>query len=60
MIFISKSFQTIVFVYIAFFFHYVSDAESSGLPQVSSVYLDIKMIQTLKNDFPGWIISMPR
>ena len=56
MIFNSKSFQTIVFIFIVFFFFFhVSAAVSSDLPQVSSVYLGI----VLKNDFPGWIISMP-
>ena len=57
--FINKSFLTIVFVFI--FFHNVLVAESSGLPQVSSVYLGIEMIQPgksflmfeFKTDFPG-------
>ena len=61
------------------FFPSISAAVSSGLPQVSPVYLGIEMIQpekfiftvwllikqgvqqsNFKNDFPGWIISMPR
>ena len=48
-IFISKSFRTIVFVF--FFFHNVSSAVPSSLPQVSPIYLGIEMIQTGKNDF---------
>ena len=48
MIFISKSFRTIIFIFIAFF-HNVSAAVSSGLPQVSPVYLGIKMIQPGKS-----------
>ena len=62
MIFISKSFQTTVFVFI--FFPNISAAISSGLLQVSPVYLGIEMIQSgksfLKFDFPDWIISMFR
>ena len=50
MIFISKSFRTIVFVFIGFF-HNVSAAVSSGLPQVSPVYLGIEMIQPKKSFF---------
>ena len=60
-IFISKSFRTIVFIIFVFFLN-VSAAASSGIPQVSLVYLGIEMIQPgksfLKFDFPGWIISM--
>ena len=48
MIFISKSFLTIVFIFIVFF-HNVSAAVSSGLPRVSSVYLGIEMIQPKKS-----------
>ena len=48
LIFISKSFRTIVFVFIVFF-HNVSAAVSSGLPEVSLVYLDIEMIQPGKS-----------
>ena len=44
MIFISKGFRAVVFIFIGFF-HNVSAAVSSGLPQVSSVYLGIEMIQ---------------
>ena len=40
MIFISKSFRTIVFVFIVFF-HNVSATASSGLPQMSPVHLGI-------------------
>ena len=46
MIFISKSFRTIVFVFIVLgFFHNVLAAVSSGLHQVSPVYLGIELIQ---------------
>ena len=48
MIFISKSFRTIAFIFIAFF-HNVAAAASSGLHQVSLVYLDIEMIQPGKS-----------
>ena len=48
MIFISKSFRTIVFVFFSFF-HNVSAAVSSGLPQVIPVYLSIEMIQRVKS-----------
>ena len=48
MIFISKSFRTIVVVFIEFFYN-VSAAVSSGLPQVSSIYLRIEMIQHRKS-----------
>ena len=50
MIFITKSFRTIVFVFIIFF-HNVSTAVSSGLPRVSPVYLGIEMIQPSKSSF---------
>ena len=48
MVFINKSFRTIVFVLIGFF-HNVSAAVSSGLHLVSPVYLDIEMIQPGKS-----------
>ena len=47
LIFVSKSFWTIVFVFVVFF--HISAAVSSGLPQVSPVYLDIEMIQPGKS-----------
>ena len=46
MTFISKSFQTIVFI---FSLHNISTAVSSGLPQVSSVYLGTEIIQPGKS-----------
>ena len=46
MILISKSFRTIVFVF-SVFFHNVSASASSGLPQVSPVYLGIEIYQEL-------------
>ena len=49
MIFISKSFRTIVFVFIVFFFFNISAAASSGIPQVPPVYLGIEMIQPGKS-----------
>ena len=48
MIFISKNFWTIVFVFIVFFHNFLA-AVSSGPPQVSPVYLGIEMIQPGKS-----------
>ena len=47
MIFISKSFWIIIFIFIDFF-HNVSVAVFTGLHRVSPVYLGIEMIQTGK------------
>ena len=55
MIFISKCFRSIVFVFIVFF-HNVSADESSGLAQVSPAYLGVEMIQPGKqSDFKKMI-----
>ena len=55
MIFICKRFQTNVFVFIVFF-HNVSAAVLSGLPQVSPVYLGKEIIQPVKSflKFDSW------
>ena len=47
MIFINKSFWTIVFIFIVFF--HILAVISFGLPQVSPVYLGIEMIQPEKS-----------
>ena len=47
MIFISKRFRTIVFVFILFY--HVSAAASSSLPEVFPIYLGIEMIQSGKS-----------
>ena len=53
--FISKSFRTIVFVFIGVFFHNVLAALSSGLPQVSPVHLGIGEIEKLGMADHIWI-----
>ena len=55
-IFISKHFRTIVFIFIVCFFHHVSAAVSSSLPQVSLVYLGNRNDSTWEIIFKVWLL----